>query len=425
MFRNHFQARFADPVKTPNGLLKIGVFANSIARPVSDAKIIIKQSGSDKILDEIVTNVSGQTEDITLDTPPLDYSINVSIDKKPYSEYDVIVEATDFEPAEIENVQILPDTLAIQNVMLTPRTTTNAQEEIIVIKPHTLWGDYPPKIPESEEKPLPKESGFVVLDKPVIPEYIVVHDGSPNDTSAKNYYIPFKDYIKNVASSEIYSTWPKETIIANVLAIISFTLNRVFTEWYRAKGKNFTITSSTAYDHAFFYGRNIYKEISVVVDDVFNTYITRPNIIQPLFTQYCDGKNVQCPNWMEQWGSKNLGDIGYSAINILRSYYGQDIYLTGATKVTGIPSSYPGKPLTIGSTGKDVRTIQTQLNAISNNFPLIKKVPVDGNFQESTKNAVQTFQTIFNLYPSGVVDFSTWYKISDIYVAVSKLAELV
>jgi hypothetical protein len=295
---------------------------------------------------------------------------------------------------------------------------------IIVIKAHTLWGEYPDKIPEDEIKPLSESSGFVVLDKPVIPQYIIVHDGLPNDTTAKNYWVPFKDYIKNVASSEIYATWPISTIEANVLAILSFTLNRVFTEWYRNKGKNFTVTSSTAYDHAFFYGRNIYKEISVIVDSIFTSYVTRPNIIQPLFTQYCDGRNSSCPKWMTQWGSKDLGDKGYSSTNILKHFYGQNLYITQAPTVVGVPSSFPGFNLQVGSRGREVSTIQSQLNAISNNFPIIKKQAVDGIFGPNTKEAVQAFQRTFNLPASGIVDFPTWYRIADIYVAVTKLSEL-
>ena len=237
--------------------------------------------------------------------------------------------------------------------------------------------------------------------------------------------MPFKDYIKNVACSEIYSTWPDATLRANVLAIISFVLNRVFTEWYRGKGYDFTITSSTAYDHAFVYGRNIYKSISIVVDEMFNTYITKFGIRQPLLAQYCDGKKVSCPNWMSQWGSKYLGDQGYNAINILRRYYGQDIYLEQARKVSGIPASYPGVVLQVGSRGKDVRTIQNQLLTISRNYPAIPKLKVDGIFGNMTRQAVQIFQQVFYLPASGLVDFPTWYKISNIYVAVAKLAELV
>lgn len=264
----------------------------------------------------------------------------------------------------------------------------------------------------------------MVLPNPVVPEFIIVHDGRPNDTSAPNYWIPFADYIKNVASSEIYANWPQSTIKANVLAILSFTLNRVYTEWYRGQGYNFTITSSTAYDHAFSYGRNIFAEIATVVDDIFTSFVTRPGIRQPLLTQYCDGKSVVCPNWMTQWGSKSLGDQGYTAIDILKSFYGYDIYLMQAQKVQGVPSSYPGTALQMGSLGEDVRVIQEQLNTISNNYPKINKVRVDGVFGEETRRAVVTFQEIFRLSADGIVGFSTWYTISHIYVAVTRMAEL-
>ena len=235
--------------------------------------------------------------------------------------------------------------------------------------------------------------------------------------------MPFKDYIKNVASCEIYPTWPVEALEANILAIISFTLNRVYTEWYRGKGYDFTITNSTAYDQAFVYGRNVFSEISEIVDYLFSTYITKPNIRQPLFTQYCNGSSVTCPGWLSQWGSKALGEQGYDAVEILRQYYGSEIYLTSAQTVGGVPSSYPGEVLQRGSSGNAVRTVQEQLNAISDNYPAIQKNAVDGIYGEATENAVRKFQEIFDLPQSGTVDFATWYQISNIYVAVEKLAQ--
>jgi hypothetical protein len=253
---------------------------------------------------------------------------------------------------------------------------------------------------------------------------MIVHDGDPNNANAPNYWIPFADYIKNVASSEIYSTWPSETIKANVLAILSFTLNRVYTEWYRGKGKNFTITSSTQYDQAFFYQRNTFENISNIVDEIFTTYITKPGIRQPLFAQYCDGNRSRCPDWMSQWGSKNLGDQGHNAIYILKHYYGNEVYLTQAEKVAGVPVSFPGYALDIGSSGNNVLIIQEQLNAISNNFPAIPKVIDDGIYGPQTQAAVKKFQQVFKMPQSGIVDFATWYRISDIYVAVTRIAEL-
>ena len=292
-----------------------------------------------------------------------------------------------------------------------------------MIPDHTLYGEYPPKIAEAEVKPI-SDSGSIVLSRVVVPEIIVVHDGTINDSSAPNYYVPYKDYIKNVASSEIYANWPESTIVANVLAIMSFTMNRVYTEWYRNKGFDFTITSSTAYDHKWIYGRNIFESISVVVDDIFTNYLSRPDVKQPILTQYCDGKRVSCPGWMTQWGSKSLGDQGYSPIEILRYYYGQDMYINSAEQISGIPASWPGENLTIGSTGPKVRQMQEQLNTIASIYTAIPSLTPDGIYGEATKNSVETFQSVFGLPQTGVVDFRTWYKISEIYVGVSRIAEL-
>ena len=268
------------------------------------------------------------------------------------------------------------------------------------------------------------ETGEIVLSRVVVPETIIVHAGPPTDASAPNYYVPYRDYIKNVASSEIYATWPESTIIANVLAIMSFTLNRVYTEWYRNKGFDFTITSSTAYDHFFVYGRNIYESISRVVDTIFANYLSRPNVRQPILTQYCDGKRVSCPNWMSQWGSMYLGDQGYTPIEIIRNYYGSDMYINSAELISGIPASWPGTDLTVGSTGSKVRQMQEQLDRISQTYPALPSVTPDGIYGESTRQAVEAFQRVFNLPVTGVVDYPTWYKISEIYVAVTRIAEL-
>lgn len=210
-----------------------------------------------------------------------------------------------------------------------------------MIGPHTLFGNYPPKIAESEIKPM-TESGEIVLSRVVIPEYVIVHDGAPSDSSAVIIGCCYRDYIKNVASSEIYATWTDAAIRANVLAIMSFVLNRVYTEWYRNRGYDFTITSSTAFDQKWIYGRNIYQNISNIVDEVFGNYLSRPNVKQPILTQYCDGRQVSCPGWMTQWGSQSLGEQGYSTIEILRYYYGESIYINTAVEISGVPSSWAG-----------------------------------------------------------------------------------
>ncbi|MHC1724039.1 MAG: peptidoglycan-binding protein [Aminipila sp.] len=414
---NYFKNQLID-----QGQLQINVAKEDQEVPLSNVKIEVLRKYDSTLVEELYTDSSGQTETVNLGAPPLEFSLTPETGK-PYSEYDLTVSAEGFETVDIQGVQILPQSKALQSVRLKPLEQTETATQTIPIEEHTLWGIYPPKIPEAEVKPLPDAGGFIVLPAPVIPEFVVVHLGVPEDTSAGNVWVGFKDYVKNVASSEIYSTWPRETIEANVLAILSFVLNRVYTEWYRGKGYNFTITNSTAYDQAFVNGRNVFQEISTIVDEVFTTYITKPEIRQPLFTQFCDGVRTQCERGLTQWGSKDLGDQGYDSLSILRSFYGYDIYLQQAERVEGVPMSFPGTALTIGSTGPAVRTVQEQLNAISNNYPAINKLKVDGVYGQSTADAVKTFQQIFNMPVTGVVDFATWYRISGIYVAVTKIAE--
>ena len=426
------------------GQLKVQCFRGESAVPIDNCRVTINPTTSDQVQNinalgnkttspnnpsasnintTLLTDSSGLTQVIDLSAPPLDYSQEPT-NNVPYSLYDVLVERDGFSPVSIRGVQVFPQSTALQKVSLQENANRSSRAEIIIIQPNTLIGNFPAKIPESPDKPLPPPTGGVVLPKPVVPEFITVHQGSPNDASAPNYRVPYKDYIKNVASCEIYSTWPESTIRANVFCIISFTLNRIYTEWYRGKGKNFDITSSTAYDHAFNYGRNIYDSISAIVDEIFSTYIRRFGRTQPLLTQYCDGKNVTCPQWLSQWGSKYLGDQGYIPYDILTYYYGNDIELTTAEQVSGSPSSYPGFDLTVGSNGESVRQTQEFLNRIAQNYPLIPKVAVDGTYGEATAEAVRVFQGIFNLPKTGVVDYATWYRISDIYVGVTRIAEL-
>lgn len=408
---------------TPDqGKLRLSVVSNTGYAPIQDAVIDISYTGDpESTVEEVTTDQNGQTETLELPAPPLEYSMAPS-ENQPYSEYTFRVSAPGYETLTISGAEILPDATALQEVRLRPLAPGETIDNI-VIPAHTLFGDYPPKIAEAEIKPV-SQFGEIVLSRVVVPEFVVVHDGSPMDTTATDYYVRYKDYIKNVASSEIYATWPAATIRANVLAIMSFTLNRVYTEWYRNKGFDFTITSSTAFDHKWIYGRNIFESISVIVDELFANYLSRPNVKQPILTQYCDGQRVSCPNWMTQWGSKSLGDQGYQAIEILRYYYGDNMYINTAEEVSGIPSSWPGYALDIGSSGAKVLQMQEQINAISNNYPLIPKIAEDGIFGEGTQNAVRVFQSVFGLPQTGVVDYSTWFKIQEIYVAVTRIAEL-
>lgn len=412
-----------DQYSSDTGNLNVIVTGTDSYSPLSSATIEIANIGEpNRILESITTDQNGQTGYIELSAPPREYSMEPT-DNQPYSEYNVKISAPGYQKGLVSGVQIFSGENGLQSIVLQPsEQTPDYVYNPIVIGGHTLWEYYPPKIAEPEIKPL-AESGEIVLSRVVVPETIVVHDGVPGDSTATDYYVPYIDYIKNVACCEIYSTWPESTIEANILAIMSFTLNRVYTEWYRNKGYNFTITSSTAYDHKWIYGKTIYENISQIADRLYNRYLARPNVKQPILTQYCDGKRVSCPNWMTQWGSKALGDDGFSAIDIIHYYYGSDMYVNEAEIVSGIPSSYPGYDLTIGSSGEPVITIQEQLNRIAQNYPAIPTVTVDGIYGSATAESVRAFQSIFNLPVSGIVDFPTWYKISQIYVGVSKIGE--
>ncbi|MCH5255863.1 MAG: peptidoglycan-binding protein [Lachnospiraceae bacterium] len=403
------------------GGLQINVTSDIGLIPIQNATITISYTGTpETVLERLETDSSGQAQEIQLSAPPISYSLTPE-SPMPYSEYNVTVEAPGYEPVMVSGVEVLPDVTAVQNIQMTPTETAQNEEEFIFIPDHTLYGDYPPKIPEDEIKPM-DESGEIVLSRVVIPEYVVVHDGVPSDGSAPNYYVNYKEYIKNVASSEIYATWPESSIYANVLAIMSFTLNRVYTEWYRNQGYNFTITSSTAYDQKWIHGRNTYENIDRLVDSIFTNFLSRPGVRQPIFTSYCDGQRVTCDG-LSQWGSKYLGDEGYSAIEIIRYYYGSDMYINTATSVAGVPSSWPGYNLTIGSSGDKVRQLQQQINRIAQNYPAIPRVTADGVYGSETAEAVRIFQGVFGLPQTGITDFPTWYEISRVYVGVSRIAE--
>lgn len=407
-----------------SGNLTINVTSSQGLIPIPNATIEISYTREpDNVVTTLTTDDSGQTDTISLPAPNIDYSTEPS-EAMPYSEYNLSITAPGYESVYISGTEILPDVTAIQPVSMTPLELEEPDapvEEDIIIPDHTLYGEYPPKIPEDEIKPT-NESGEIVLSRVVIPEYIVVHDGVPQDSSAPNYYVRYTDYIKNVVSSEIYATWPENTIYANTLVIMSFTLNRVYTEWYRNQGYNFTITSSTAYDQKWIHGRNIYENVSRIVDSIFSNYLSRPGVRQPIFTSYCDGNRTTCKG-LSQWGSKYLGDQGYTPIEIIRYYYGNDMYINSTSYISGVPSSWPGYDLTIGSSGQKVQQMQEQLNRIAQNYPALPRIAADGIFGSATAEAVRTFQRIFGLPANGIVDYPTWYKISEIYVGVSRISE--
>lgn len=407
---------------TYTGTLQIIVVSALGMAPIPGATVIISYTGDpDSPIETLTTDESGQTPEINLKAPPRELSLTPDITEQPYSEYNIQVTAEGFETVLVSGSEILAGAYSLQPIRMNPLDVTEEEEKVVVIPPHTLFGEYPPKIPEEEIKPM-NETGEIVLSRVVIPEYVIVHDGDPEDPTARNYWVRYKDYIKNVASSEIYPTWPESAIYANILVIQSFTLNRVFTEWYRGRGYDFTITSSTAYDQKWIYGRNVFEEIDYLVDSIFTNFLSRPGVRQPIFTSYCDGNRTTCRG-LSQWGSKSLADQGYSAIDIIHYYYGNDMYINSADIISGVPSSWPGYDLTIGSSGEKVRQLQQQLNRIARNYPAIPTLTPDGIYGPGTAEAVRTFQKIFHLPQTGIVDYPTWFEISDIYVGVTRISE--
>lgn len=419
---NYVHTLETPPDAVDRGRLRVNVTDINSGMPVRNARVSVAYTGEpNRVIQQLTTDNSGQTDTVTLPAPPIEYSMEPSVNQ-PFSEYTITVNADGFAEFSVSGTDVFSGEVSVQNISL-ERADSGVVPDNIVIPVNTLFGNFPSKIPESEIKPV-NQPGEIVLSRVVVPETVVVHDGVPTDSTAKNYYVPYRDYIKNVASSEIYSTWPAQTIEANILAIMSFTMNRVYTEFYRNRGYDFTITSSTAFDHKWVYGRNIFSNISNLVDDIFNRYLSRPNVKQPILTQYCDGQKVTCPNWLSQWGSKYLGDQNYNSLEIIRYYYGDDMYVNEAEQISGIPSSWPGANLDIGSSGQKVRQMQEQLNLIGDFYNSIPPLVTDGIYGERTAEAVRQFQRIFDLPATGIVDFATWYKISDMYVRLSGIAEL-
>lgn len=399
------------------GYLKVNVYSDTVANPIANATIDIIKNG--EVIDSVKTNENGETEKITLNTVDKSYSEEEQYEVKPYETYDLLVKALGLRDKKIEGVQILADTTSLQEVYL-ESIDEGESEQTDVITPNTLWGNYPEKISEDQEE---TETGITtyVLQRVEVPQNIIVHDGTPSNTSAKNYTVPFIDYIKNVASSEIYSTWPEETIKANVLAIISFTLNRIYTEWYRNKGYDFTITSTTTYDQKYTRGGTIFEPISNIVDDIFNNYLKSGIMPSPLLAHYKNKTSEK--GYLSQWGSKNLGDKGYNALRILQYYYGNNINIYEAEVIEDYPYSFTTN-LKEGDCSNDVYILQNALNYIRGSYPGIPVIEnPSGKFDNQTKDAVEVFQKVFNLSRTGIVNYQTWYKISYILTAVTDMTE--
>ena len=380
-------------------------------------RVLNRQGNSVYVL---TTDENGETEQIPLETVDKSFSQNPYYAGTPYISYNVLAQMSGFNSLYVKSIPIYEGENALLPITLVPMQESQRsplQAEISIGKPAvTEQGSRTQEgtVTEPESR---------ILRQVVIPNPITVHLGTPT-SSASNVQVSFPDYVKNVASSEIYPTWPEAALRANIYAIITFALNRIYTEWYRNRGYSFDITNSTAYDQAFVYGRPIYSSISRIVDAIFNEYVRRQGQIAPYFTSFCNGTTATCQG-LSQWGTVTLANQGYTPLQILRSYYPNDIEIVQTNIITNVISSYPGTPLRTGSTGLDVQTIQTYLTRIRRNYPAIPAISDPaGTFGSSTNAAVTKFQSIFNLTPDGIVGKSTWYKISSLYAAVAKLAEL-
>ena len=365
-----------------------------------------------------MTDQEGKTVNIPLYAPDIDLSLEEDNDVRPYETYNVEMRLSGYEVLEIQNVQIFAEESSYLPLHPTPtRRQVFPGRSVSNIVDHHLLTNYG----GNNQGQTPANLGRI-LGQVTIPTYITVHLGRPQN-AAENVTVPFLYYLKNVACSEIYPTWPYEALKANIWAQASLALNRIYTEWYTSQGYDFDITNSTAFDQAFVKDRNIFDSVAVVVNEVFNQYIQKANYQEPYYAEYCDGKIASCPG-MKQWGTLSLANQGYTAIEILRYYYGDSILIRESNNIQDILASYPGV-LRIGSSGQEVREMQEFLNAIAINYPAIPVIfPVDGIFNESTEAAVRVFQRQFNLTVDGIVGKATWYKISYIYAAVRKLAEL-
>lgn len=399
------------------GYLTIQTQTAHDAVPLSGVQIRILDYWGNNLY-KLTTDENGKTQAVPLETLDKSYSQNPYFSGTPYVSYHVLAQAAGFNSLYVSDIPIFDGETAVLPLALVPMLETQrspTQTEISIGKPAVAMQE----IRHQEGSPLQP----YVLRQVVIPNPITVHLGSPS-ASAANVQVSFPDYVKNVASSEIYPTWPATAMIANIYAIITFALNRVYTEWYKSRGYNFDITNSTAYDQYFIYGRPIYESIGRIVDDIFNEYVRRQGQNAPYFTSFCNGTTATCQG-LSQWGTVTLANQGLSPLQILRSYYPKDVEIAQTDIITGVLSSYPGTPLKTGSTGLDVETIQTYLNRIRRNYPAIPAITdTPGIFQNSTKAAVTKFQSIFNLSPDGIVGKATWYKLSSLYTAVTRLAEL-
>lgn len=405
---------------TKNSSITFELTTGNGALPVEGAIVSIYDA-KDNYIKSVTTNSSGKTKRIYVSAPSIQ-NVNQENSKVPYAMYNANIEAEGYLPVMVNGIQVYEGIHSIEALDLTPVPMGGNLGEVVY--------EIPEPYVEQEGQPLnldsipSEQSQTRILANVFIPSTITVHLGSPKNTSAKNVKVSFPYYIKNVASSEIYPTWPESALRANIYAQISFALNRIFTEWYPSRGYNFDITNHTGYDQYFVEGRNIFENISKIVDEVYNEYVKKIGALNPMFTQYCNGTTVTCAG-LSQWGTVSLADKGYSPLQILQHYYGKNIQIAETDLIQGIESSYPGYALKQGMSDPAVITLKKELNRVRKNYPLIPAiVNEDAYFDEATTKAVREFQRIFDLGVDGIVGKATWNKLSYIYVAVLKLAEL-
>jgi peptidoglycan hydrolase-like protein with peptidoglycan-binding domain len=423
------------PVNNPNrsGELCIYAYEGFKTKPISNAKVSIYDANH-ILIESLITDSSGQTKDISLTTP--DERSSEATETLPYTTYEIKVEAEGYNQVEIQGVQMFGQVKSIQEVAMTTETTevspqTPQAVERFIIPTHVLYGKYPGKEPEPLLTGMPigvKYCAPLIYILPVLPEFVQVHAGPPT-RPAPTYTVPYKDYIKNVACCEIIPSWHKEALKANIICIISFTLNRIQTEHYRLKG--FTITSTTQLDHKYAQRQTVFQPISEIVDEIFDSYIQLPSLKQtPFLAQYSGGRkgspNPLRPGWLSQWGSQYLAEKrGFNHRQILDYYYKNvlgTVTISNKVKIKGgIPETFPGHILKRGSTEKEVKVIQIELNTIAKNYPAIPKLDENGVFDEKTETAIKTFQKIVRLPQTGTVNRATWYKIIEYYVRIKKL----
>ena len=398
------------------GTLRIQTFAARQSAPVEGVTVTVQGDGFTL---HRITDETGTAADISIEAPSCALSLQEDNTIRPYAVVDLTATKAGFRTVRIQGVQIFAGQVTLAQPEMIPETEEGlyVANPPVVIPEHSLFTGDGGSGPDPMENCMPR-----VLSRVIIPKNITVHLGKPA-ASARNVTVSFRDYIANVASSEVYPTWPEQALRANIHCQISLALNRIYTEWYPSKGYTFNITNSTSYDQYYVHGRTVFDVMVRITNDIFNTYLRKTGTVNPYYSEYCDGKSVTCPG-LKQWGTVTLANQGRNALQILKYYYGNDIEIIRTSNIQSIPQSYPGSPIRQGDSGTAVFTLQRQLNRITKDYPFLGLLTVDGVFGAKMAATVRAFQKQFNLTADGVVGRQTWYKISYIYVSVKDLAEL-